>query len=222
MGYNHGNHDISGICGAPNDHPRRCKSRSAHSGMQCNQWALKTKDHCRFHGGRHGRRIGLLPTKYSKGLSTALRKKVEEFATAPHEEQVNLYEELALIRASAESAVAIAALAIENGNDKAKAMGVELMHSALAGVKDFVLATAKIDALNQERVTVAQLNLFVLQIIRCIHFACGGDVHLATRIEEYINDNVALPSVEEPNIEMGGTSVTPAMLASQMDDMTTG
>lgn len=219
----HGNHDISNICGGPPEgHSRQCKARSSHSGVRCKQWALKTKDYCRFHGGRKGRRIGLMPTKYSKVLSKTLQEKVQEFATAPHEEQVGLYEELALIRVAAESAVQLAGVAIEKGDDATKAMGVELMQTALSHVKEFVLATAKIDAMNQERVTVAQLSLFVTQIIRCIHFACEGDVGMATRIEEYIQDNVVLPAPDALGLEMDGTVVTPSMLAEQMDQMTTG
>lgn len=159
---------------------------------------------------------------YSKKLGPALRDKVEELLGSSHDEQISLYEELALMRIAASQAVKLAepALTGNNVSDKAKRLAISLMCDALSEVREFVVAAARIEREANGRVSIRVVNLFIMQIVRAIYRACEGDDELAKRIEAEINETVRLPKDgdADPNVLIEGTMLLPSDAAREMDD----
>ena len=152
----------------PEGHPRQCHARSQRTRRRCRRWALVGVDYCQFHGGRRalyyktGKKR--LPTFYSKYLGPKLKKRVEELLKTPHDEQVSLYEELALARSMACEALALAAPVFENGNDltpETRAKAVQVLGAALENVKDLVLAASRLEKDSADKVSLKVLHLVV-------------------------------------------------------------
>lgn len=211
---------ISG--GPPLGHARQCQAQSRIHKRQCRRWALKESKYCQFHGGRSSvaRRTNL-PRFYSQKLGPTLQRKIEELLGTSHDDQVNVYEELALMRIAAAQAVKLAEPALMGNrvNDNTKRLAISLMGDALSQVREFVVAAAKIERDAHGRVSIHVVNLFVLQVIRAIYRACGDDTATAERIEAEINATVRLPKDgdADPNIVIDGTHLLPSDAAKDMD-----
>ncbi len=184
------------------DHPRRCHA-IAKSRKRCGRWALVTSDYCEFHGGRRsthsktGKRR--LPSYYSKYLGPKLKDRIEELLNKPHDEQVALYEELALARATAAEALLLAAplwdgTQSEKLNPDVRALMVQTLSQAMNNVKDLVLAASRIEKEAGDKVSIKVINLIVLQIISAINDVCGTEnLDIAKAIEAAIEEKVRLP-----------------------------
>lgn len=163
-----------------------------------------------------------LPRFYCQKLGPTLRNKIEELLGTSHDDQVNVYEELALMRIAAAQAVKLAepALMGNNVNDATKRLAISLMGDALAEVREFVITAARIEREANGRVSVRVINLFVLQVIRAIYRACGENKELAERIETEINATVRLPTDTnaDPNVVIDGTHLLPSDAAIAMDE----
>lgn len=205
----------------PEGHDRQCHSTSRVTKKRCRKWALTGRDFCQFHGGRRAlaSRAGL-PKHYTRHLGETLKGRIESLANEAHQEQVQLYEELAVARVIAERAVKLAEPVLTNGDMDVKmhALALGVLGEALSNVKDLVLAAAKIENDSREKVSVRVLDLFVLQLLRAIYRSCDEDV--ATRIEAEVRDSVSLPSGDQPLEipEVEGTTLTPDDAVRAMDD----
>lgn len=206
----------------PEGHDRQCHAKSRVTKNRCRRWALTGRDYCQFHGGRRSlaQKSGM-PRHYTKHLGQTLRSRIEELTNEAHYEQVQLYEELALTRVILERAVVLAEPALMNGNmePKIKVLAMAAMGEAIDGVKELVLAAAKLENDARDKVSIRVLDLFVLQVLRAIYRACD-DPEVALKIEEEMQSSISLPSSDQ-NLALpatDGTSLTPDEVVREMDE----
>lgn len=213
---------MNNLNGAPPEgHDRQCHSTSRVTKKRCRKWALTGRDFCQFHGGRRAlaSRTGL-PKHYTRHLGETLKGRIESLANESHQEQVQLYEELAISRVLLENALLLAepVLINEKMDAETKALAMSMLGDAIGGVKELVLAISKIENDTREKVSIRVLDLFVLQLLRAVYRACDEDV--AGRIEMEIRDSVSLPSGDQPLEipEVEGTLLTPDEIVTKMDE----
>ena len=153
----------------PEDHPRRCQSKSKITGNRCRRWALTGANQCQFHGGRtaqrHIVRISELPVFYSQKLRGSLAKAVEHALSQPVEEQLSLLEELALCRAMTSEVIVITEAAID-ANAKAKDAAIMLAIELIKHVGELAHKAAQIDRITSDKISIHDLNAFLHQIVR--------------------------------------------------------
>lgn len=198
--------------GAPPDgHPRQCRSLSQVTRLRCKRWALRGSNHCQFHGGRRaasiycktGRRR--LPGFYSKYLGPKLSERVRELLDAPHDEQVSLYQELAVARASACEALRLAQPLFDDRQSaklspETKSLIIQTLGQAMSNVKDVVLAASRLEREAEDKVSMKVINLVVMQIVLAINDVCGTEhLALAEAIGKAIDERVRLPMNDKLN-----------------------
>jgi len=193
----------------PEGHRRQCKARSFATKNRCRRWALKYSDFCQFHGGRNSacyrfhKGIYKLPGYYSKYLGPKLSERVQDALNQPHDEQVALYEELAISRANACEALKLAQplydpATADKIDDDTKMLIISTLGTAMAHVKDMVLAAARIEKDAKDKVSLKVINLIVTQIILSINEVCGTEnILIAEAIATAIDNNVRLPLNEK-------------------------
>ena len=140
---------------------------------------------------------------YSKHLGPKLSERVRELLNAPHDEQVSLYEELAVARASACEALKLAQPLFDETvklDDETKALIISTLGTAMANVKDLVLAASKLEKEAGDKVSVKVINLVVMQIVLAINDVCGTEnLALAEAIGKAIDERVRLPMNDKLN-----------------------
>ncbi len=201
-----------GYGGIPSpDNPRRCKARSKVHKRRCMTWALKGSDFCRFHGGRmslaYKFKKGIYPVGgfYSKYLGPKLTELVRANLNEPHDEQVALYQELAILRSAACEAIKLAQPLFDDDmrkllNVETQAMIFSTLQNAMSSVKDMVLAAARIEKDSKDKVSLKVINLIVAQIIEAVNQECGTENEaLGEAIAKRINDKVRLPINDKIN-----------------------
>lgn len=190
------------------NHPRQCRATSHVTGKRCRRWALVGRKTCQFHGGRTGgirtRRLKL-PGFYSRYLGPKLSERVAELMGKSHDEQVSLYEELAVARATACEALALAQPLFEPEqsaklNAETKALMVQTLNQAMSSVKELVLAASRIEKDADDKVSLKVVNLIVQQIVVTINETCGTDqAPLAEAIAKAIDDRIRVPLSDKIN-----------------------
>jgi len=195
------------------NHERRCQAKSRVTLERCRRWALKDQRFCQFHGGRRGHNPHI-PTFYRHKLGPTLRKAVDELLSAPHADQVQLYEELALARMQVQQVLALIEPAMKKQDTAA--LGAGLLHESLSHVRDMCLAVSRIEKDADDKVSLHVVDSFIVQILRAVYRACG-DAHadIAKRIEEEIETSVRLPVGGD--VLAGGTTLTPDQVVKEMD-----
>jgi hypothetical protein len=162
-----------------------------------------------------------MPRVYAKYLSKELTRTLEEQLAVSPQEQLQLYEELALMREAAGQAVKLYSVAHEAArtqpeNTKRQELVVtasQIMAEALKNVQGICEAAARCEAQAKDKLSIHQLYFFINQIVHCIHEAAGGDVEFAERVVQAIKTGVKLPSFGPE-----GTAVTPDMDVTAMDN----
>lgn len=150
-------------------------------------------------------------TYYHKYLGQKLRDKVDGFLNMPAQEQLALYEELAISRTTALHAIQMYDAAVESGNTTSITLGIECVREAMNHVRDICLAASKIEKDAEDKISARSISIFVTQIIRAIHKVCP-DEKLAMRIEHEIHNSVRVPK------ELEATESTPSDVVVSMDD----
>jgi hypothetical protein len=204
----------------------------------CRQYAVPGTNppRCAGHQGHHRRldraesadfyvRTKHMGQFYHRTLKSTVREKVEEYLAVPHEEQLSLFEELAVTRASAEQKVAEwdqAVLALEQETDpKKRKIKQELadlaaygMRQALNEVRDMCLAAARVESSQRGLVTPLMLQLFVNQMVRLFYRQLPQET--AEMLEKHIRDfrlEVKLPE----DYQSQGTDLLPDQTVLLMD-----
>ena len=192
----------------PEGHPRQCQARSHVTGKRCRLWALRGRRTCKFHGGRTGGvayRRRKLAGFYSKYLGPRLSERVADMLVKTHDEQVSLYEELAVARAAACEALALAQPLFDPEKAKelkteTRALMVQTLNQAMNNVKELVLAASRIEKDAEDKVSVKVVNLVVQQIVMTINEVCGTEqLGLAESIAKAIDERVRLPINDKAN-----------------------
>lgn len=192
----------------PEGHARQCQARSRVTGRRCRRWALRGRRTCQFHGGRSGgisHRRKKLAGFYSKYLGPKLSERVAELMAKTHDEQVSLYEELAVARATACEAMALAQPLFDPEKSselkpETRALMVQTLNQAMNNVKELVLAASRIEKDAEDKVSIKVVNLVVQQIVMTINEVCGTDnVQLCDAIAKAIDERVRLPINDKMN-----------------------
>ena len=160
-----------------------------------------TSMYCQFHGGRRSLTKGIrqLPSFYSKYLGPKLSERLAELLARPHDEQVSLYEELAIARSTACEALRLAQPLFDPEQNarlkpETKALMMSTLQQAMDGVKEMVLACSRIEKDADDKVSIKVINLVVNQIVLAINDVCGTEnVALAEAIAAAIDNRVRLP-----------------------------
>jgi len=198
------------------NHPRRCQARlKARGGEQCKNWALKGVRYCKFHGGRLAQKRGQirtshLPKFYRHVLSKTLAEAVDEMLGVAPEEQLSLFEELAIMRKMAGDAIQLYTLAEEKKKNEAKVAAAELMRVALKDVVSVCESAARVSALGKDKISIHDIQYIINQIVRVAHDTLEETD--ARRFEKALHTHVRLPVKDQT-----GTDITPDMDVSDMD-----
>lgn len=146
-----------------------------------------------------------MPGFYSKYLGPRLSERVAELMGKSHDEQVSLYEELAVARATACEALALAQPLFDAEQStklkpETKALMVQTLNQAMNGVKELVLAASRVEKDADDKVSLKVVNLIVQQIIVTINETCGTEqAPLAEAIAKAIDDHVCVPLSDKIN-----------------------
>lgn len=234
------------------DDPRRCQRR-AKKGFEhlpyeerplcCNKYALKGQRYCRKHNANNLKGVkghGKMPAHY-KVITMTLASRLREMEQNSHN-ALSLREELALVRVTADEAVAMFSVAFDHklqaeasyqaacasgseaviAPERARLEKARLLHDAAAStlravfkeVRDTALDAAKIEALSAGKFTAGSVKSILSQATLLLHEVCG-DEHddIARRFEELLYTRVKLDVLEST-----GTLITPDKDAIEMDE----
>ncbi len=199
------------------DNPRRCQSLKINRDP-CRRWALRGSNYCQFHGGRSGKRVRNhhLPTFYSSKLTRTLSAAVEECLDKSPHEQLNLFEELALMRVQAGDAVKLYGAALELSDDNPAAPELQtdaglIMRDSLKDVISTCEAAARIEAASKDRITLNDVAFIVAQIVRIAYEVFDDDMERAQQFEVLVRDKVKITDGGR------GTDITPDQDVQDMD-----
>lgn len=194
------------MSGAPPDgHENQCRAKSQRSRQRCKRWALRGSGYCQFHGGRRAQalfaRTGQrrLPGFYSKHLGPKLSERVKELLDQPHDEQVSLYQELAVTRATACEALKLCQplydeKLVKKLTPETKSLMIQTLGQAMSNVKDLVLAASRLEKEAGDKVSMKVINLVVMQIVLAINDVCGTEnLVIAEAIGKAIDERVRMP-----------------------------
>lgn len=170
------------------------------------------RNFCQFHGGRTGRRgarIDNLPTFYAKHLKTSLKKTIEDQLEVDPIEQINIFEELAIIRATAVSAVTLYEKCV---GTKAEQGAGALVRDVLKEVVTTCQAAQQIESSSKDNISIHSIGHIVNQIVKVAYDVFGDDFEKAQLFEKLVNERVKMP------LQQSGTLITPDQDAAEMDE----
>lgn len=197
--------------GAPAaDSPHRCHA-NRRNGERCKKWSLTRSAYCQFHGGRRTANvnIGHLPVFYSKVLNQTLQDALKAAVETDPHEQLNLFEELALMRMTAADAVQLWGIASEKGSIDSRIAAGEIMKAALAEVVKTCEVAARVSATGADKVSVHNITHVVRQIVRIAFEVMGKEE--AQLFERLVRERVKVSTGTT------GTTSTPDEDVAEMD-----
>jgi hypothetical protein len=199
----------------PEDSDRRCTAMRR-CGLQCKRWALKGIDVCQFHGGKKPRYYWTQHVSrfYKRSLGESLEAVLRESLEHSPDEQITLFEELALMRETANQHVKIYSAALATEKQDTIMTAAELMAMSLQRVAEMCKAASAVHNQQKEKFSVHDLNYVIEQIIRISHDVFNG----LPQVNEFamrIRDELQLSS-------NNGTTITPDQDVLGMDEATLG
>ena len=206
----------------PND-PRMCKAKFKNSpNRKCGNWALRGSKFCKFHGGHMAmsskggaikQHLTKMPVVYKKFLNKTLHDALEDQLGVKPSDQLQLLEELALLRDFAGQTVALYAAARKSNNSKAVMATGSMMTEMLTKVSRMAEQAAKVTAHTSDNYSVHDLQYIVFQLVHFMHQVCGTqNQHLAIEFERKVKENLVLPKAPE------GVSYQPHEDVIEMDN----
>jgi hypothetical protein len=205
---------------APDGHPRQCQAKlRKKNGKKCNRWAMTGARFCHLHGGRRSAnnnvRIGHLPMWYSKHLSKTIAEAIEESLAVDPSEQLSLYEELAIMRHTATTAVTLYSKAHEvqdpKKRDEAIAAAGALLQEAMRSVASMCEAAGRVESNKKDKFSIHNLHYVVNRIVQISHKVFHDQPDKAKEFERLIRSEVKLAD------DVSGTSITPDQDVIDMD-----
>lgn len=201
-------------------HAKLCQAKFKKSNRQCKAFALVGSKFCRHHGGRHAARPlqlwaqanNAMPRFYSKYLNKTLNDAVEEALGCSPAEQLQLYEELAMMRETTGTALKLWSAAQETGKSDVIQAAEGLVRSYLQENARICALAASIEANAKDKFSVHNLVHVVNQMTRIAYEVFGEDIDKAKQFEALIKTQIRLPSKES------GTLITPDQDVLGMDD----
>jgi hypothetical protein len=160
---------------------------------------------------------------YKTKIGGALRERFDEMMSASHSEMLSLYEELALARAAAGEAIALASVAMSSEKPETRQHGAELVHQAVTRVAELVKAAADVEAKAKDTISVGVLDLIVMQFTRAVYDVLGDQPHgreLAEQITQRVGRNMHDPatgSIDVERVKREATNEATRALSALMD-----
>lgn len=172
--------------------------------------------------------LSTMPSFYGKYLNETLQEAVESQLNLPVEDQLNLFEELALIRRFACDALKVYSKELNKPDAKQIDIVVasKLATAALEQVSNFCEKAAKVDSMQRDKYSIHTINSIVAQIVNIIHIVL--DIHdqheLAVEIAREIRLQLKIPVQTVKLIEANannslGTNLTPEAVDETVIDM---
>jgi hypothetical protein len=147
---------------------------------------------------------------YSKHLTGTLKAYVETCTGIDPNDQLSLFEELALVRHLAGDSIRLYQGAQQSGKPELLSGATALMREALSHVVKTCEAAARIDALAKDKISIHNLTFLVEQIVRIAFKTLDEDD--ARRFEVMVRSEIRIQSGPD------GTMLTPDMDVTAMDD----
>ena len=203
------------------NHPRKCQANLVKRQKVCGNFALKGSKYCKFHGGRMARTSSngvskqkktKLPAVYGKFLTKTLHDALEDQLGIKPSEQLQVLEELALLRDFAGQTVALYAAARDSGKSNAVMATGAMMSEMLQKVARMSETAAKISSATSDQYSIHDLQYIVLQLVHILYRTCGPvNEHIAVEFERRIATELVLPKSPE------GVTYQPHEDVSDMD-----
>lgn len=165
-----------------------------------------------------------MPSKYRRHIGIPLKEKLDEFMDGGHHEQIQLYEELAIVRAMAVNALKLAEPVLQPGRKKIKAhiqvIALDLLAECMENVRKMVETIAKMEKLSDGKVSLRVVDMLLAQVIKLLHKKYPDD---GDELEVLIRD-IRLPEADhEPGGGFTqGTEITPDAMVTEMDESILG
>lgn len=212
------------------DHPRRCQAKLKRG--RCKHWAMKGIAYCKFHGGaaiKHAKdKLTVTQPRpkdmarlrfYSKRLGPKLEEFVSQCIEQPESEQLQLFEELALMRSLAGEAIQLFSAASELPENNSRRADLILnagmvMQTALEQVRVMAKTASDINAAARDKFSVHALHDVKMQLLRIVDAAFGHDDEGLQTFARLVESQLRLPKV---GVE--GTTITPDSDVMQMDEL---
>jgi hypothetical protein len=202
----------------PYDHPRRCQA-IRRCGLRCERWALTGTINCQFHGGRKRGKgqywIQAVSRFYKRSLTASLQAVIAEQMEMKPDDQLQLFEELALVREQASNHVKIYSAALESGKQDMIMAAGELMAISMQQVAEMCKSAAAVSNSQKEKFTAHDISYIVEQIIR-ISYDCFKDDERVNEFAMMIRTQLQLREKDR------GTTITPDQDVLEMDRLTLG
>ena len=223
----YGGHQLVSGC-TPLNCVKACGRPKKSDGQPCRKWKARGYKYCWWHRRYDSRPRSVADRRLTKITSRAdatsmfygsvlgpkLKAVVEELTSRPAHEQLNVYEELQLIRSTGVQAVALYSAALETDNAQSVMTAALLMRDSLAFIIEQTAKVAAIEDRAKDKISVHTVSMIVQQMTRIMHRVCGEEHRdIAERFTELVSEEVRLPSVGDTT----GTSLTPDMDVTEMD-----
>lgn len=169
-----------------------------------------------------------MPHFYRNVLTRTLQDVVDESLRQSNSEQLQLYEELALLRHNASAAIRdygtasdLLDSALQSDDPSLREHAQELfreaaneMRARLKDVSEMAAQIATIEAKSANTITVFTLHGVVRQVVYCLYETLGPEnMALAQEFEKMVKSDIVLPAAE-----VTGTTLTPDHDVSEMDN----
>jgi hypothetical protein len=152
---------------------------------------------------------------YKRALTESLQAIVSEHLEMKPDDQLSLFEELALVRETAAGHVRVYSAAVESGKQETIMAAGELMALSMQRVAEMCKAAAAVANTQKDKFSAHDLNYIIEQIIR-ISYDCFKDDERVNAFALKIRNELQLREKDR------GTSITPDQEVVQMDKLTLG
>lgn len=200
-------------------HHRRC-TWIRKDGSRCKNWGLVGAKNCKYHNGvqqqRASQKCNLrgIPVFYRKHITGALKEALEDQLGVDPDEQVSLYEELALMRITASQFVKLYDVAVGTNNLETIQLASSGLVEALKNVETICSAAARIQEKQRDRFSIHDLKFVINKITRALYEVCGDEHRdIAERFKEIIDHHIKLPTGYQQ-----GTDLMPDETVRELDD----
>lgn len=215
--------------GAPQRSDQQC-TFIKRDGTRCRAWAKKGTNPPRCSCKRHRRRkkpeadVGVkhLPSFYKHRLTETLSSRVEVLREVSNEDQLQLYEELALMRDAATESIVVydqslALLSLKPEDPELKKLVEDAskdMRRALESVGDYALKAARIREMTAGKMDSHAIASVIHQMTRIAHDVCeGAHSEVAVELERRLREDIVMPLADNR-----GTDITPDQDVLDMDE----
>ena len=210
---------IGGQAPADSTSERRCQA-TRRCGLQCRRWARKESRYCSFHGARSKKNRKYwnqhVARFYKRSISEGLNAAIEEHLNEKPDDQLMVFEELALLRHAANHAVHLYDLSLQSKNPEAIQLATSLMVDNLKTVVEVCKSATQIASVQKDKFSVHDLAYIIEQIIRISHDVFCDYPDLAARFAVSIRSSVSLSQ------SAATTQLTTDTLVREMDSASLG